>query len=97
MSINFHEYVASLREDHVMAARGNYFSDNFSYSPSSNHLKYDRSLFVYQPSSQQSQQSQQQQQQLPQKQLTPNKIRIKLLKAQRLNFEEKSEFLFVAI
>jgi hypothetical protein len=30
MSINFHEYVSSLREEPI--GKGNYFTDNYSYS-----------------------------------------------------------------
>lgn len=86
MSINFHEYVASLRDEGLKTS---YFSDNFSYNENlasslhspSNNVNYDRSLFVYQPN---------QQQQSSQKQHPPNKIRIKLIRAQRLNFEDKT-------
>lgn len=86
MSINFHEYVASLRDE--AGGKFNYFSDNYSYNENlasslhnpSNNVHYDRSLFVYQPN----------QQQASQKQQPPNKIRIKLIKAQRLNFEDRT-------
>jgi hypothetical protein len=81
MSINFHEYVLSLREETV---KRNEFDDNLLYNqnlasslhnPSSNNINYDRSLFVYQPNQTQKQPS--------------NKIRIKILRAQRLNFDDR--------
>lgn len=102
MSINFHEYISSLRED---PSGRSYIDDSYPYNENlassrhapPNHITYDRSLFVYHPPqpSQQSHPSQSPYSSQPsypsRPSHSPNKIQIKLIKAQRLNFEDISE------